>query len=167
MSALRKLIVALKISSAIALGLLSGVHFNFSTNTIQTLLNLPSASQAQRAFTTSIGLLRSTVRPLELLTTVALFGAYALSPKSGRHPYLLLAGAPVVVSIAVEKMKLAGVEMGVQRARTAKEGEVEVNGEVVRGGIEAWRQWALVRGGIVGLGFVLNVVGLYGDRFTS
>lgn len=81
----------------------------------------------------------------------------------------------MLLSIGIEKLKLSGVEYGVQKLKTKEEtverrmvaqGDVEVNGEVVRAGIEEWRRWGVVRGAIVGVGFGLSLVGLYGDRFA-
>ena len=129
-----------------------------------------ATAQAQRAFTIAIGLLRSTARPLELVATTTLVGAYLLSPKTGRHPYLFLASAPVLISIALEKLKLSGVEIGVldvQTAANTRKGtgsEVEVNGEVVRAGVDEWARWGVVRGAIVGSGFLVGLVGIYGDH---
>lgn len=133
-----------------------------------TLTN-PAAGQAQKAFTIALGLLRSTVRPLEFFATASLAGAYFLSPATGKHPYLFIASAPVLLSIAIEKLKLSGVEFGVLRVQTSGErrgtgADVEVNGEVVRAGVDEWARWGIVRGMIVGSGFLLSLVGLYGDH---
>jgi autophagy-related protein 33 len=115
---------------------------------------------------------RSTVRPLELAATTSLISAWVLSPRSGKHPYLWYASIPVLFSIAIEKMKLSGVEIGVlesqilisEGGRQGTGAEVEANGEAVRGGLDDWRRWGLVRGGIIGSGFLLCLVGMHGEH---
>jgi len=166
-------IVGLKIGGVASLGILTGVHFNFSLETLRTILSLSSAPHAQKAFVTALGLFRSTVRPLELAATTSLITAWILSPRSGKHPYLWFASVPVAIGIAIERLKLSGVEVGVlttqtvrsERGRRGTGAEVEINGEVVRGGLDNWRTWGLMRGAIIGAGFLMSLVGLYGDHF--
>lgn len=74
--------------------------------------------------------------------------------------------------MGVEYTKLTRVEYGVREVETKgvqaeEEGRVEVNGEVVRGGLEDWRKWGLARAGMLGLGAVMSVVGLFGDRYHN
>lgn len=71
-----------------------------------------------------------------------------------------------VLGIALEKSRMVGVEVSVVNVQTRKKkgGEsVDVNGEMVKGGMEAWRVWGLVRGGLVAFGFAMGVVGIWGD----
>lgn len=78
----------------------------------------------------------------------------------------------MLLSIVFERFRLSGVEYGVMVTQTVKiDGgrrgtgtEEEVNGEVVRSGIDEYQHWVLVRGGIIGTGFLLSLVGLYGDH---
>jgi len=86
--------------------------------------------------------------------------AWLISPRGGKHPYLILATLPIAAAVGVERHKLAGVEHGV---RALDDGEGQANGEAVQGGMEAWRKWGLLRGGIVGVGFAVGLVGIYGD----
>jgi len=173
---------ALKITGTFALGVLTGMHLNFSLQTLRTLLALnsagglrsrslllrepltdpPAPAQARRAFALSVGLLRSTARPAELVAAASLVAAWLLSPRGGRHPYLLLATLPLAAAVGVERLELAGVEYGV-RAQAEGEGEAEVNGEAIEVGMEAWRRWGAVRGGLLGVGFAVSLVGIYGD----
>ena len=52
------------------------------------------------------------------------------------------------------------------RGLEAMEGdEEEVNGEVVREGMERWRTSVGMRGAVWGTGWVMGMVGLWGDRF--
>jgi len=164
----RSVVAGLKLGGIFSLGILTGVHLNFSIATIKSIITLSSAPQAQKAFSTALGLLRSTVRPLEIAATGALLTAFALSPKHGKHPYLVMCAAAPLIGIAVEKLKLSGVEYGVRNVETSgtRRGtgaDVEVNGEVVRGGLEQWRQWGLVRGSLIGVGFGMGLLGIWGD----
>ncbi|KAI5817719.1 hypothetical protein BZA77DRAFT_309298 [Pyronema omphalodes] len=167
-----KTIVALKIGGTACLGILTGVHLNFSTQTLKAILSLGSPTQAQKAFSVALGLLRSSARPLELIATTSLATAWFLSPRTGKHPYLWFASAPVLISIALERLRLSGVEYGITSTQTMKlqggsaGGEVdeEVNGEVIKDGIDQYQHWVLIRGGIIGSGFLMSLVGLYGDH---
>ncbi|KAI2468063.1 hypothetical protein F4781DRAFT_283790 [Annulohypoxylon bovei var. microspora] len=79
----------LKFVGTISLGLLTGTTYTLSTLTIPSLLELPSASAAAKAFRS----LASTASiHLDALTTVsgtAFLLAYTLSHRGFRHPYLL------------------------------------------------------------------------------
>ncbi|KAI5777695.1 hypothetical protein EDC01DRAFT_713648 [Geopyxis carbonaria] len=171
---MNQLIIGLKIGGTFSLGLLTGTHLNFSLNTIKSIISVASAPHAQRAFITSLGLLRSTVRPLEIIATASLITSWILSPRYGRHPYLWIASTPIFISIAIEKCKLAGVETGVLSTQTVlshpitkrSNMEAEINGEVVNENLECWGKWGLLRGGIIGTGFVISLIGLYGDRYS-
>lgn len=108
------------------------------------------------------------VRPLECVASGALIGAWLLAGRGGRHPYLLLTAAMPVVGLVVEGARLKPVEFGVLSVdasvgRGKRRGDVDVNGEVVRGGLENWRRWGLVRGVVVGVGFGMGVLGIWGD----
>lgn len=97
----------------------------------------------------------------------ALVAAWCLAGRGGRHPYLLLTAAMPLLGLVVEKVRLKPVEFGVLSVDTGVKvkgkKEADVNGEVVRGGLENWRRWGLVRGGVVGVGFGMGVMGIWGD----
>lgn len=103
---------------------------------------------------------------MEILASASLTTAFLFGGRYGRHPYLIFTALMPLAGIALEKKKMAGVEIGVLNAPTEKKkkgDQVDVNGEVVRGGLEKWRVWGLVRGGIIGFGFAMGVVGIWGD----
>ncbi|KAI1096289.1 hypothetical protein F5B19DRAFT_438611 [Rostrohypoxylon terebratum] len=79
----------LKFVGTISLGLLTGTSYTLSTLTIPSLLELPSASAASKAFRS----LASTASfHLDALTTIsgsAFLLAFTLSPRGFKHPYLL------------------------------------------------------------------------------
>src|SRR5205807_1434053 len=88
----------------------------------------------------------------------------------GRHGYLIFTGLIPVLGGALERSRMVGVEVGVVNVQTRKKrgGEsVDINGEVVKGGMEAWRVWGLVRGGLVAFGFAMGVVGVWGGLGTA
>ncbi|KAK7924823.1 hypothetical protein PG985_006877 [Apiospora marii] len=79
----------LKFVGTVSLGLLTGVSYTLSTLTIPSLLDLPSASSAAKAFG---GLSKTANTHLNALTGVAgsaFLLAFTLSPRGYRHPYLL------------------------------------------------------------------------------
>lgn len=99
----------------------------------------------------------------------ALLLAWMCAGRGGRHPYLLITAAMPIVGVMIERLRLAPVELGVlsvdmgKRRGRSGQGEVDVNGEVVRGGLENWRRWGLVRGAVLGVGFGMGVLGIWGD----
>lgn len=115
--------------------------------------------------------------------------AFALSPARGRHPYLLWATLAVGAGFWREALGAVvggrkrngngngnGVAEG-KRGRSAGredsgeagwdfgDGEAagEVNGEAVREGVEAWRGREALRAGILAVGWVVSLVGIWGD----
>lgn len=103
-----------------------------------------------------------------MVASGALVAAWCLAGKGGRHPYLLLTAAMPLLGLVIEGARLKPVEFGVLSVDTAGakakgRKEVDVNGEVVRGGLENWRRWGLVRGGVVAVGFGMGVMGIWGD----
>lgn len=49
------------------------------------------------------------------------------------------------------------------RSESGDEAEINVNGEVVRRAVETNRKIEAARAGIFGLGFVMGVIGIWGD----
>ncbi|KAI4159273.1 MAG: hypothetical protein LQ346_009114, partial [Caloplaca aetnensis] len=113
--------------------------------------------------------------------------AYLLSPPRLRHPYLLWtslavglgwgqeAYAKVKGKVSQKKKKEAGGGDGRRGGKQAvREGswtedeewvaeEGNVNGEVVRQGMEGWRVKQGIKAAVWGFGWALAVVGLWGD----
>lgn len=107
--------------------------------------------------------------------------AYLLSPSHARHPYLLYATLATAVGWGNEayskiwgKAGQKGVVNEKRGKSMRKEGswtedeewvneEGNVNGEVVREGMEGWRVKQGIKAGIWGVGWVMAVVGMWGD----
>jgi autophagy-related protein 33 len=114
--------------------------------------------------------------------------AFALSPSRSRHPYLLwtslvvgLGAAPKVVEkISARIASTTGTRQSVYADRAARPGELDesgvivgqssgsededdVNGEVVRRAVEKSQLLERVKTGFWGLGFLMGVVGIWGD----
>ncbi|KAG0650658.1 Autophagy-related 33 [Hyphodiscus hymeniophilus] len=89
----------LKFVGSISLGLLTGLSYSLSSLTIPTLLDLPSATGASRAFAnlTSSSVLQ--LRTLASVSASSFFLAYLLSPRSQKHPYLLWTTLFVTASV--------------------------------------------------------------------
>jgi len=79
----------LKFVGSISLGLLTGLSYTLSTLTMPTLLTLPSASSASRAFSNLTTVSLTHLRALAGVSTGSFLLAYLLSPRSQKHPYLL------------------------------------------------------------------------------
>lgn len=113
--------------------------------------------------------------------------AYLLSPSRLRHPYLLWASLAVGLgwggeAYATVKRRVsrnrtgseAAINAGQKANRAVREGswtedeewiseDGNVNGEVVREGMDGWRVKQGIKAGIWGLGWAMAVVGLWGD----
>ncbi|KAF8424754.1 hypothetical protein BGX38DRAFT_1334836, partial [Terfezia claveryi] len=165
-------LATLKIGSTAALGILTGVHLTFSLSTIQAILTLPSAANARNAFATTLSTHTYLLtRPLTLIPTLLLTATYLVSPSRLRHPYLLMAATLPGLSLLYDRGVLAPVERAISKRSggvgvVGDEGEeveeLDVNGEVVRGGLEHYRKGNLVKAGMVGMAFLVGVVGNWG-----
>ncbi|EFX00320.1 hypothetical protein CMQ_7322 [Grosmannia clavigera kw1407] len=82
-------ITVLKFVGTVSLGLLTGLSFSLSTVTVPTLLTLPSARTASKAFLSLSDAASSHLRSLSGIATSAFLLAFLLSPRHIRHPYLL------------------------------------------------------------------------------
>lgn len=103
-----------------------------------------------------------------------------MSPRHGRHPYLLYSGFAVALGwsgellaklrAGVEAKKEEGKGKGKERMREESWSEDEewieregVNGEAVREGIERWRARQGWKAAVWGVGWGLAVLGIWGD----
>ncbi|KAJ9134151.1 hypothetical protein NKR23_g10325 [Pleurostoma richardsiae] len=202
----------LKFVGTVSLGLLTGLSYTLSTLTVPTLLTLPSASSAAKAFHSLASAARTQLRALAGVSSTAFLLAYLLSPRSYRHPYLLYTSLLVGLSrLAVSdfaapylslgpppnqshpstleakavrkrrehqhRMEMsydvigsvdAHSEEGADSAsdRDLLEGATEddgANGEQVRGDVEGFLKRQVVSTAVAGLGFLMAVVGIWGD----
>ncbi|EPE06229.1 hypothetical protein F503_03058 [Ophiostoma piceae UAMH 11346] len=87
-----------KFVGTVSLGLLTGLSFTLSTVTVPTLLTLPSAQTAGKAFRTLTDAATKQLRALSGVATSAFLLAYLLSPRAVRHPYLLYTSLLVLTS---------------------------------------------------------------------
>ncbi|KAG4425817.1 hypothetical protein IFR04_001024 [Cadophora malorum] len=110
----------LKFVGTISLGLLTGLSYSLTTLTLPTLLTLPSASTASKAFanlnTSSVLHLRT----LAGVSSTSFLLAYLLSPRSQKHPYLLWTTLFVVSSGFAEYLVRPYVSKSTTSARTVK-----------------------------------------------
>lgn len=137
-----------------------GISYTHSTLTLPPLLLLPTLPPALSTF---LSLKRRTSKQqffLSVLATTSLLLAYTLSSRRTRHPYLLWTVATTVLATsgAVERWPANRCD---EQAMSAQ----DANGEVVREGMEAWTRSMGWRAGILGLGFSMSVVGIWGDGF--
>ncbi|KUI68404.1 Autophagy-related protein 33 [Cytospora mali] len=88
----------LKFVGTVSLGLLTGLSYTLSTLTVPTLLTLPSASTAAKAFRSLTTTARTHLRTLAGVSGTAFFLAFALSPRPVRHPYLLYTSTLIALS---------------------------------------------------------------------
>ncbi|KAI9719662.1 MAG: hypothetical protein M1812_003433 [Candelaria pacifica] len=141
----------------------SGVSYTLSTVALPSLLCLPSATTAHKAFLHLKSASKSHLRLLSTISTCSLLLAYTISPSRARHPYLLWTALTVALSGGVDFALRPEEDM----LKKGKRGEVleeeDVNGEQVRQGMERWKVVQAARAGISGLGFAMSVVGIWGD----
>lgn len=190
---------------------IQGLSYTLSTLTVPTLLTLPSASTAAKAFRSLTTTARTHLRTLAGVSSTAFFLAFVLSPRSARHPYLLYTSALVAISrlsvsdfvapylfahphqpasssshrqssSAARKDRLASRRMEASydvigsdahseaTLDSASDRSIEddgatadVNGEEVRGEVEAFLKKQVVSAATAGLGFLMAVVGIWGD----
>jgi autophagy-related protein 33 len=189
-----------------------GLSYTLSTLTVPSLLELPSASSAARAFNYLITTAKKHLGTLTGVSASSFLLAFFLSPKPVRHPYLLytsilVASSGIVVSDFVapylfiskssssssssptaslaaaakkEKKERAAANRAQMEAsyevlgssssahsdediETEEEVAREINGEEVRTEVEGFLKKQMVQTAISGLGFLMAVVGIWGD----
>lgn len=204
----------LKFVGTISLGLLTGLSYSLSAISVPSILSLPSAASASRAFQSLLATSTLRTRALTGLSTASLLLAFVLSPRAHRHPYLLYTSilgltaglseylAPYIISSAdndssrrdsaarmaslrerfaardaARAARMAKMETsyeilgdthseGTGSASGGEDLELEeetLNGEEVRGEVLVFRKTQYVQTGIASLGFLLAVVGIWGD----
>ncbi|KAL9593044.1 MAG: hypothetical protein Q9219_007691 [cf. Caloplaca sp. 3 TL-2023] len=177
-----------KFVGTISLGLLTGLSYTLSTTTVPPLLALPAATPAHATFRHLRALTSHHQFLLSTVSASSFIMAYLLSPSRLRHPYLLWASLAVGFGwtgemYATVKGKVSRKKQGVEEGdltpgrkgkRAVREGswtedeewvadEANVNGEVVREGLEGWRSKQGIKAAVWGIGWAMAVVGLWGD----
>jgi len=151
-------VTACKFVGTISLGLLTGVSYTLSTQSLPSLLTLPSAKPAAYTLAQTTRLATLHIRTLSTLASVSLLAAFALSPARVRHPYLLWTGLVAAASGGLNLAMEQRLKQGV-----VEEDVDDVNGEEVERRARE-QQWVeFVRCGVSGLGFAMGVLGLWGD----
>ncbi|KAB5572725.1 hypothetical protein GE09DRAFT_1100637 [Coniochaeta sp. 2T2.1] len=206
----------LKFVGTVSLGLLTGLSYTLSTLTVPSLLELPSASSAAKAFNYLITTAKKHLGTLTGVSASSFLLAFLLSPKPVRHPYLLytsilVASSGLIVSdfvapylfiskssssqsspaatlaAAAKKQKkdraaakraqmeasyeVLGSSSSAHSDETLSASEVDVeeelaqdiNGEEVRTEVEGFLKKQMVQTAISGAGFLMAVVGIWGD----
>ncbi|KAB5554663.1 hypothetical protein GE09DRAFT_1121956 [Coniochaeta sp. 2T2.1] len=206
----------LKFVGTVSLGLLTGLSYTLSTLTVPSLLELPSASSAAKAFNYLIKTAKKHLGTLTGVSASSFLLAFLLSPKPVRHPYLLytsilVASSGLVVSdfvapylfisksttsqsspaatlaAAAKKQKkdraaakraqmeasyeVLGSSSSAHSDETLSASEVDleeevaqdINGEEVRTEVEGFLKKQMVQTAISGAGFLMAVVGIWGD----
>ncbi|KAK4172021.1 hypothetical protein QBC36DRAFT_338831, partial [Triangularia setosa] len=189
-----------------------GLSYTLTTLTIPSLLNLPSATTALRAFDSLTATSTKQLRSLSGLSGTAFLLAYYLSPKPLRHPYLIytslfifgsqlivtdfvapylsLGPSPTSATTAGKKktfsqqkkkkpsasararMEASYEVLGEEQEEETEEDEIievgeEANGEEVRAKVEEWLKKQVVQVSVLGLGFFMSVVGIWGDGVVN
>ncbi|KAF2836834.1 hypothetical protein M501DRAFT_996513 [Patellaria atrata CBS 101060] len=184
-------VTVLKFVGTVSLGLLTGLTYTLSTTLPATLLSLPTSPTCHTALCTlqrTSSLHRTILTSLTLLTLPL---SFLLSPRRIRHPYLLWVSLLTVAghntgtlynfynsvtakgsggggSRAVSPSQGSGSEDGRGEGsyvdvRGVEEGDV--NGEEVRRGVEEMRVVEGIRTAVIGTGFLLGVIGIWGDAY--
>lgn len=137
---------------------MQGVSYTLSTQSLPSLLTLPSAKPASYTLSQTTRLATLHIRSLSTISTVTLALAFYLSPPRVRHPYLLWTS---LVAASSGALNLA-VGRGMKHVM-AEEEVGEINGETVEKKARDVQWIEFVRTGVSGMGFVMAVVGLWGD----
>lgn len=134
------------------------MSYTLSTQSLPSLLTLPSAKPAAYTLSQTARLATLHIRTLSTISCVSLALAFYLSPSRVRHPYLLwtslAAASSGALNLAMSKV------MG---ARVVEEEVGEVNGEQVEKKAREQQWIEFVRMGVSGVGFAMGVVGIWGD----
>ncbi|KAK5008919.1 hypothetical protein BJ546DRAFT_835072 [Cryomyces antarcticus] len=157
----RNTIAVSKFIGTISLGLLTGVSYTLATQTLPSLLTLPSAKPAYHTFLHLQTLAKNNLRTLTAVAITSLTAAYALSPSRGRHPYLLWTALTAAMGGGVDFVLRHDED---KLRQQGGEGE-NVNGEQVQAAVEQFRIAEMVRTGVSGMAFAMAVVGIWGDGF--
>ncbi|KAM7222725.1 hypothetical protein V8F06_001912 [Rhypophila decipiens] len=97
----------LKFVGTVSLGVLTGLSYTLSNITIPTLLTLPSAEAASKAFDSLTATAKKQVQILGAFSGSAFALAFLLSPRNFRHPYLLYTSLLVIGSRFITSDKFA------------------------------------------------------------
>jgi len=168
------------------------VSYTLNNIAVPALLALPSAASASTAFAELNTRAVKTLRALAGFSAASFLSAYAFSPRGVRHPYLLWTTLIVAASGSFDLLlsPKAGPSVAAlkERARKDKRGkarleasyevlgdsnseagisdegsEEDVNGEEVRSEMVAFKSAQAIRFYLSGAGFVMSLVGLWGD----
>ncbi|KAL1305925.1 hypothetical protein AAFC00_004067 [Neodothiora populina] len=146
-------ITVLKFVGTTSLGLFTGVSYSLSTLSMPALLLLPSAPQAQHAFTSLVKSSTLHLRTLAAVSAVSFPLAFAMSTPRIRHPYLLWTGAAALLSLVPDFVI----------GQTAFKEQQDANGETVERAVRTSQKLHAVQAAIGFAGFAMAVVGIWGD----
>ncbi|KAI0176222.1 hypothetical protein GGR52DRAFT_540059 [Hypoxylon sp. FL1284] len=191
----------LKFVGTVSLGLLTGTSYTLSALTIPSLLQLPSASSAAKAFRSLASTASVHLNVLTGISGSAFLLAYSLSPRGFKHPYLLytslfcfgthltdyvtprIFGEPTSSTAAAAQRRAASAQLRKDKraarrmeasyevlgdphsdeGASGEELDEDVNGEEVRSEVEFFVRNQLVQTAMAGIGFMMAVVGIWGD----
>ncbi|KAI3548641.1 hypothetical protein CSPX01_03070 [Colletotrichum filicis] len=94
----------LKFVGTVSLGLLTGLSYSLSAVTVPSILSLPSASDALRAFKNLYPTATTRLRLLTGVSATSFLLAFFLSPRAFRHPYLVYASVLTLTSGLAEQI---------------------------------------------------------------
>lgn len=117
------------------------------------LLLLPSAPQAQYAFSS---LLRNSTLHLRTLAAVGALTyplAYVLSPARTRHPYLIWTGLAAVLGGSIDLLI----------GQTVFADEHDANGETVERAVRSTQQTEAIKTALGLAAFSMGIIGIWGD----
>ena len=155
---------------------MQGVSYNLSSITLPSLALLPSAARAARTLATIQERSTRHILTLASVSSLSLVTAYTLASPRGKHPYLLwtalmgfLGGQGVEYWYNGLSRFPSWRKLGDARGDRNGEGgyveveQGEVNGEKVEMEMSRERRVQRVRSLVAGLGFMMGVVGIWGD----
>ncbi|KAJ5495093.1 hypothetical protein N7539_000209 [Penicillium diatomitis] len=180
-----------KFVGTVSLGLLTGLSYATTSITLPALQLLPTSITAARSFNEVKRLSRAQVLRLSSLANTCLLFAYYVSPPRRQHPFMIwMCLASTVGAFGLDIfanrhlglkgwvcstirdttcLSLGGAGHGHSNGKKEEdlvvvESEEDVNGESVREEMKMERWLQRARTWIVGVGFAMGVVGLWGDK---
>ncbi|ODQ56401.1 hypothetical protein SAICODRAFT_4582 [Saitoella complicata NRRL Y-17804] len=152
----RYIITPLKVIGTVSLGAITGSLAALSFSTVPAMLGLPTSESVPKALHVALKSTKDVVFPLQLVSATSFLAAFALSPRSGRHPYLLYCATAALSLTPYAKYLLKPLMGEVMKVDG-------VNGEQTKESLVKWKRRNYGRVVIAAIGTVFAIIGGHGE----